>query len=481
MDGMNVVGDLFGSGQMFLPQVVKSARVMKKSVAYLLPFIEAEKEESGTEAKALPRVLMATVKGDVHDIGKNIVGVVLQCNNFEVIDLGVMVPPEKILAAAKEHAVDVIGLSGLITPSLDEMVHLAKEMERQGFDLPLLIGGATTSKVHTAVKVAPHYSGTVVHVLDASRSVPVVQKLITDEQRDAFAAEIAAEYADVREQYARRSRTTKLLPLDDARANRLALDWDAAPITTPRTLGVHRVPRLPARRTPRLHRLDAVLHRVGDEGQIPADLRRRRTRRGRTPPLRRRERAPRPHHRREAGAGARRGRPLARERRRRRHRTSTPTTSGATCSRRCTRSGSRPRRRRASPTAPSPTSSRRPTSGRGDYAGAFVVTAGHGARRPRRRVRGRPRRLLGDHGEGPRRPPRRSLRRAPPRDRPHRPLGLRARRGARRKTTSSASSTPASARRRATPRSPTTPRSRRSSTCSTRRSGPASGSRSTSR
>ncbi len=179
MDGMNVVGDLFGSGQMFLPQVVKSARVMKKSVAYLLPFIEAEKEESGTEAKALPRVLMATVKGDVHDIGKNIVGVVLQCNNFEVIDLGVMVPPEKILAAAKEHAVDVIGLSGLITPSLDEMVHLAKEMERQGFDLPLLIGGATTSKVHTAVKVAPHYSGTVVHVLDASRSVPVVQKLIT--------------------------------------------------------------------------------------------------------------------------------------------------------------------------------------------------------------------------------------------------------------------------------------------------------------
>jgi 5-methyltetrahydrofolate--homocysteine methyltransferase len=238
MDGMNVVGDLFGSGQMFLPQVVKSARVMKKSVAYLLPFIEAEKEESGTEAPSLPKVLMATVKGDVHDIGKNIVGVVLQCNNFEVIDLGVMVPPEKILAAAKEHAVDVIGLSGLITPSLDEMVHLAKEMQRQGFDLPLLIGGATTSKVHTAVKVAPYYAGPVVHVLDASRSVPVVQKLITAEQRDGFAAETAAEYADVREQYARRSRTTKLLALEDARANRLSLDWDAAPITTPRSLGV---------------------------------------------------------------------------------------------------------------------------------------------------------------------------------------------------------------------------------------------------
>jgi 5-methyltetrahydrofolate--homocysteine methyltransferase len=237
MDGMNVVGDLFGSGQMFLPQVVKSARVMKKSVAYLLPFIEAEKVESGVEAKALPKVLMATVKGDVHDIGKNIVGVVLQCNNFEVVDLGVMVPPEKILAAAKEHAVDVIGLSGLITPSLDEMVHLAKEMERQGFDLPLLIGGATTSKVHTAVKVAPNYSGPVVHVLDASRSVPVVQKLI-GEGRDAFAAEMAEEYAAERDRYARRSRTTTILPLDEVRANRLELDWNAAPITTPRALGV---------------------------------------------------------------------------------------------------------------------------------------------------------------------------------------------------------------------------------------------------
>jgi 5-methyltetrahydrofolate--homocysteine methyltransferase len=255
MDGMNVVGDLFGSGQMFLPQVVKSARVMKKSVAYLLPFIEDAKATDDAEATvetqhaaSLPRnqkadtnrkptVLMATVKGDVHDIGKNIVGVVLQCNNFEVVDLGVMVPPDRILAAAKEHAVDVIGLSGLITPSLDEMVHLAKEMERQGFDLPLLIGGATTSKVHTAVKVAPNYSGPVVHVLDASRSVPVVQKLIGD-GRDAFAAETAAEYAAERDRYARRSRTTKLLPLEAARANRLDLDWDAAPIATPRALGV---------------------------------------------------------------------------------------------------------------------------------------------------------------------------------------------------------------------------------------------------
>ena len=235
MDGMNVVGDLFGSGQMFLPQVVKSARVMKKAVAYLIPYIEEEKQQSGTAGRALPKVLMATVKGDVHDIGKNIVGVVLQCNNFEVVDLGVMVPPEKILAAAKEHAVDVIGLSGLITPSLDEMVHLASEMERQSFDVPLLIGGATTSKVHTAVKVAPKYSGPVVHVLDASRSVPVVQKLI-GAGRNLFAAEVAAEYADERERYANRNRTTTILPLEDARANRLDLDFET--ITTPRTLGI---------------------------------------------------------------------------------------------------------------------------------------------------------------------------------------------------------------------------------------------------
>ncbi len=254
MDGMNVVGDLFGSGQMFLPQVVKSARVMKKAVAYLLPFIEAAKAadelsdgvgvtgqsplpHGQRDADRKPRILMATVKGDVHDIGKNIVGVVLQCNNFEVIDLGVMVPPDRILAAATEHDADVIGLSGLITPSLDEMVHLAAEMQRQGFERPLLIGGATTSKVHTAVKVAPQYDGPVVHVLDASRSVPVVQKLI-GEERAAFAAEVAAEYEAVRESYARRTQETKLLTLGAARANRLGLDWSAAPITTPSALGI---------------------------------------------------------------------------------------------------------------------------------------------------------------------------------------------------------------------------------------------------
>ena len=181
MDGMNVVGDLFGSGKMFLPQVVKSARVMKKAVAYLIPFIEKEKEESNDTREA-GKILMATVKGDVHDIGKNIVGVVLGCNNYNVIDLGVMVNSEKILQTAIDEKVDVIGLSGLITPSLDEMAHVAKEMERRGFQIPLLIGGATTSKTHTAVKIAPNYSGTTIHVLDASRSVPVVSNLINPDK-----------------------------------------------------------------------------------------------------------------------------------------------------------------------------------------------------------------------------------------------------------------------------------------------------------
>jgi 5-methyltetrahydrofolate--homocysteine methyltransferase len=183
MDGMNVVGDLFGAGKMFLPQVVKSARVMKKSVAYLTPYIDAEKALSGGSAKG--KILMATVKGDVHDIGKNIVGVVLACNNYEIIDLGVMVSADRILTAAKEHGVDIIGLSGLITPSLDEMVHVAKEMQRQGFTTPLLIGGATTSKTHTALKIDPQYEGPVIYVLDASRSVGVVSQLLTKEENTA--------------------------------------------------------------------------------------------------------------------------------------------------------------------------------------------------------------------------------------------------------------------------------------------------------
>jgi 5-methyltetrahydrofolate--homocysteine methyltransferase len=223
MAGMSVVGDLFGAGKMFLPQVVKSARVMKKAVAYLMPFMEAEKSAG---AKPQGCIVMATVKGDVHDIGKNIVGVVLQCNNYEVVDLGVMVPAAKILEAAREKKAHAIGLSGLITPSLDEMVHVAQEMEREKFELPLLIGGATTSRAHTAVKIAPHYRSSTVHVLDASRAVGVVNSLLNEKQRAAFDTTTRAEYASLREQHAAK-REKKLLTLEHARTNQTAIDWSA--------------------------------------------------------------------------------------------------------------------------------------------------------------------------------------------------------------------------------------------------------------
>jgi 5-methyltetrahydrofolate--homocysteine methyltransferase len=224
MRGMGIVGDLFGSGKMFLPQVVKSARVMKQAVAYLVPYIEAEKARSGDHRPA-GKILLATVKGDVHDIGKNIVGVVLGCNNYEVIDLGVMTPAQKILETARREKVDIIGLSGLITPSLEEMRHVAREMEREGFDLPLLIGGATTSKVHTAVKIAPGYArGPVVHVVDASRAVGVVAQLLGD-RRAPFAAEVAAEYAALRAAREGQGDRHRLSSLAEARANRLRLDW----------------------------------------------------------------------------------------------------------------------------------------------------------------------------------------------------------------------------------------------------------------
>ena len=239
MDGMNVVGDLFGSGKMFLPQVVKSARVMKKAVAYLIPYIEKEKELSEVK-KEIGKILLATVKGDVHDIGKNIVGVVLGCNNYNVIDLGVMVSAEKILQTAIDEKVDVIGLSGLITPSLDEMVHVAKEMERREFILPLLIGGATTSKIHTAVKIAPGYSGNVIHVLDASRSVPVVSNLLNDDKRvmENFGKDVKAEYKKLRENHLKRSGEKKFLTIEKARENRLKTDWNKIKIVKPETLGV---------------------------------------------------------------------------------------------------------------------------------------------------------------------------------------------------------------------------------------------------
>jgi len=236
MAGMNVVGDLFGAGKMFLPQVVKSARVMKKSVAYLLPFIEAEKQGCAAEAKG--RILMATVKGDVHDIGKNIVGVVLQCNNYDVVDLGVMVAADKILDTAREQRCDIIGLSGLITPSLDEMVHVAKEMQRQGFTIPLLIGGATTSKVHTAVKIAPSYNQPVIYVADASRAVGVAQSLLAPHLKEAYVAEIAADYEKIRVQRADNQNRRKQASLAQARANQRHTDWAAYTPPKPSFLGV---------------------------------------------------------------------------------------------------------------------------------------------------------------------------------------------------------------------------------------------------
>ena len=255
MDGMDVVGDLFGDGKMFLPQVVKSARVMKKAVGYLRPYIEEEnaKEDARREAAGEapredtdnPTVLLATVKGDVHDIGKNIVGVVLQCNGYDVVDLGVMVPAQEILQKAREHDVDIIGLSGLITPSLDEMVHVAKEMEREDFSCPLLIGGATTSEIHTAVKIAEHYSGPVVHVLDASRSVNVTGNLVAEDLRDTFLQEVSERYDTLRERHNRGGRRKTFLSIEEARANRFTCDWDTVPITTPNKLGTTVLPSVP--------------------------------------------------------------------------------------------------------------------------------------------------------------------------------------------------------------------------------------------
>src|SRR4051812_3903809 len=237
MDGMNVVGDLFGSGKMFLPQVVKSARVMKKAVAHLLPYIEAAKEEG---AKGKGKIIMATVKGDVHDIGKNIVGVVLQCNGFDVVDLGVMVPWSKIIEAANENDADMIGLSGLITPSLDEMVTVAEEMQRLEMTMPLLIGGATTSRVHTALRIEPAYKGPVVHVLDASRAVGVATTLVSETIRDDYVAKIAAEYEAVRVARAGRGQS-ELVPLDKARDNAFDADMSLKP-GRPKLPGVHAFP-----------------------------------------------------------------------------------------------------------------------------------------------------------------------------------------------------------------------------------------------
>lgn len=241
MTGMNVVGDLFGDGKMFLPQVVKSARVMKKAVAYLNPFIEAEKSE---QQKALGRILIATVKGDVHDIGKNIVSVVLGCNNYEIIDLGVMVPPEKIIETAKKENVDAIGLSGLITPSLDEMVYLAKEMERENFQVPLLIGGATTSKAHTAVKINPEYKNAVVHVNDASRAVTVVGDLLNKKTKNEYVAKLKKDYDEFRTKFLDRGKEKQYISIDDARKNKFNIDWEKTEISKPNQLGIQTLEQL---------------------------------------------------------------------------------------------------------------------------------------------------------------------------------------------------------------------------------------------
>ena len=283
MAGMSVVGDLFGAGKMFLPQVVKSARVMKKAVAYLTPFMEAEKAAmvaAGHEVKAQGKILLATVKGDVHDIGKNIVGVVLACNNYEVIDMGVMVPAEKILERARAEKVDVIGLSGLITPSLEEMVHVAREMDRQGFTLPLLIGGATTSRAHTAVKIAPHYHQPVIHVLDASRAVPTTTSLLSEDGREEFVAKHRAEYEAVRKAHS--SQRQKVLPIEIARKRRTPIEWRAEDLPVPEFTGLRVLDNFPLATlreyidwTPFFHawELKGVYPRIFDNDQHGAQAR----------------------------------------------------------------------------------------------------------------------------------------------------------------------------------------------------------------
>lgn len=275
MAGMNVVGDLFGAGKMFLPQVVKSARVMKKAVAVLMPYMEAEKEAlraSGGTVEPQGKIVMATVKGDVHDIGKNIVGVVLNCNNYEVIDLGVMVPAETILKAAREHKADIIGLSGLITPSLDEMVHVAKEMEREGFDIPLLIGGATTSRTHTALKIAPVYHGPVVHVQDASRAVGVVSNLLSKEQRKSYILDVRNEQAALRSQYASRQAEKHLLPLEEARKRAVPIIWKPEDIPTPEFIGVRVLRNLPLEELVEFIDWSPFFHAWELRGRFPAIL-----------------------------------------------------------------------------------------------------------------------------------------------------------------------------------------------------------------
>ncbi len=364
MDGMNVVGDLFGSGRMFLPQVVKSARVMKQAVAYLLPYMEQQKD-GRQHSSSNGKIVLATVKGDVHDIGKNIVGVVLACNNYDVVDLGVMVPAEKILQAAIAEQADIVGLSGLITPSLDEMCHVAAEMERQGFDVPLLIGGATTSRVHTAVKIHPNYRrGQTVYVNDASRAVGVVSSLLSSETRARTVNEVRAEYARIAAAHARGEEGKQRLPLADARANALEAQLvgklPAAGAAASRHASAR---RYPDRRAHRLHRLDAVLRHLGAQRQIPRHPQRCKGRRSRARPVRRRAGNVAAHRRRALVPGERRDRVVAGKQRRRRHSCCSPTRRAARRSRCCIRCASNCRAARAAPMSRSPISSRRARAG----------------------------------------------------------------------------------------------------------------------
>ena len=378
MDGMRTVGDLFGAGKMFLPQVVKSARVMKKAVARLTPYIEEEKAAGGGEAPPQARIVMATVKGDVHDIGKNIVGVVLACNNYEVIDLGVMVPADRILQAAIDKRADLVGLSGLITPSLDEMVFVAGEMDRRGLTVPLLIGGATTSRQHTAVKIAPAYRHATIHVLDASRAVEVVSTLLSAEKAPEFVRENRRRQEELREQYAGRTKRP-LLSLAAARANRETFDWGAEAPARPCFLGSRVLDEVAIDEIS--HYIDWTFFFAAWElkGKFPAILDHPRYGRAARDLHEQAEALLAAHRRRAAAARPRRLRVLAGRRRRRRRRALSRRDAGErdSCGSRCC--ASRRRCPRTSRTARWPTSSRPARPACPDYVGAFAVTAGIGA------------------------------------------------------------------------------------------------------
>ena len=431
MAGMNVVGDLFGAGKMFLPQVVKSARVMKQAVAYLQPYLEAEKKASGLDQKpAAGKVVMATVKGDVHDIGKNIVGVVLQCNNYEVIDLGVMVPaaedPGDGQAREGRHHRPV----GLITPSLDEMCHVAAEMEREGFDVPLLIGGATTSRVHTAVKITPNYErGQTIYVTDASRAVGVVSNLMSETERGPATCEsVRAEYVKIREAYLRGETKKTRLPLKAARDNRFKIDWSGYTPPKPKLLGTRAftsyklaelVPYIDWTPFFQTWELPGKYPRIFEDNVVGAEAKKLF--------------ADAQAHAEAHGGGEvadrqRRGRLLAGQRRRRRHRALRRRRRAARSSRCCTRCASRwratDRRDRANTALADFVAPKE--SGLADYVGAFAVTTGIGEAEALARAHRQDRRLRAHHAQGAGRPPGRGLRRAHARARAPRAVGLRA-------------------------------------------------------